>query len=159
MALFIGTDLQGEVDERWLEPVEAMAQQALMALGLDQVELSILLCDDPVIAALNEEWREVEGPTDVLSFPQEDEDWALPEGMPRTLGDVVISVDTAARQALALGHSLEVELRVLLVHGLLHLLGHDHEGEEAEAAAMRKAEAELLAVLGSGEQGLITRTG
>lgn len=159
MALFIGVDTQGQVQERWLEPVEALAQQALEALGLDQVELSVLLCDDEVIAALNAEWREVEGPTDVLSFPQEDQDWALPEGMPRALGDVVISLDTAERQATALGHSLEQELRVLLVHGLLHLLGHDHEEDEDEAAAMRAAEASLLGAMGRSEPGLIARSG
>lgn len=159
MALFIGVDTQGQVEERWLEPVEALAQHALEALGLDQVELSVLLCDDEVIAALNAEWREVEGPTDVLSFPQEDEDWALPEGMPRALGDVVISLDTAQRQAEALGHGLEQELRVLLVHGLLHLLGHDHEEDEEEAAAMREAEAGLLAAMGQSDVGLIARSG
>ncbi len=159
MALFIGVDTQGQVEERWLEPVEALAQQALQALGLDQVELSVLLCDDEVIAALNTEWREVEGPTDVLSFPQEEDEWALPEGMPRALGDVVISLDTAQRQATALGHGLEQELRVLLVHGLLHLLGHDHEEDEEEAAAMREAEAGLLAAMGQSEAGLIARSG
>jgi len=80
----------------------------------------------------------------VLSFPQLME--GGPSGMPLVLGDIVISHDTAARQANELGHTVEDELRVLLVHGLLHLLGHDHEQED-EARAMRAEEARAMASL------------
>lgn len=122
----------------------------LLAAGrpsLLDAELSVLLCDDARIHALNREWRRVDAPTDVLSFPQDDE---------VTLGDVVISTDTAARQAAEQGHPIDRELRVLLVHGVLHLLGHDHR-EPGEAARMREEEERLLSALGGRGGGLVSR--
>jgi probable rRNA maturation factor len=104
-----------------------IAHRALEVLGLSKVELSIALVSDVQIKRLNKLYRNKDKPTDVLSFPigEKVEDWLI-------LGDIVISVDTAKRQAQALGHSLEEELKRLLVHGLVHLLGYDHElgGEE-----------------------------
>ena len=104
-----------------------IAHRALEVLGLSKVELSIALVSDAQIKRLNKLYRNKDKPTDVLSFPigEKVEDWLI-------LGDVVISVDTAKRQAQELGHSLEEELKRLLVHGLVHLLGYDHElgGEE-----------------------------
>ena len=182
--------------------------------------LSLVLCDDAVIAALNEEWRGVEGPTDVLSFPQsssplgggdggeeqgggslpwevlsqfqqagqndyedddddDDDDDEVDDGdeageqeasestasalPPRVLGDLVLSLDTAQRQALERGHSLRTECRVLLVHGALHLLGYDHEGgeepdsarDEEKAEGMARAERAILRELGWDGDGLI----
>ncbi|NAZ23390.1 MAG: rRNA maturation RNase YbeY [Thermocrinis sp.] len=104
-----------------------IAHRALEVLGLSKVELSIALVSDVQIKRLNKLYRNKDKPTDVLSFPigEKVEDWLI-------LGDIVISVDTAKRQAQELGHSLEEELKRLLVHGLVHLLGYDHElgGEE-----------------------------
>ncbi|WP_299198762.1 rRNA maturation RNase YbeY [Thermocrinis sp.] len=104
-----------------------IAHRALEVLGLSKVELSIALVSDTQIKRLNKLYRNKDKPTDVLSFPigEKVEDWLI-------LGDIVISVDTAKRQAQELGHSLEEELKRLLVHGLVHLLGYDHElgGEE-----------------------------
>lgn len=101
----------------------------------DMVEVSILLTDDTQIAKLNETYRGIKGPTDVLSFSQnEGEDFIDPSSF-RTLGDVIISVDCAERQALEHKHSLEKELDLLLAHGLLHLLGYDHM-EDHEANIM-----------------------
>jgi probable rRNA maturation factor len=104
-----------------------IAHRALEVLGLSKVELSIALVSDAQIKRLNKLYRNKDKPTDVLSFPigEKVEDWLI-------LGDIVISVDTAKRQAQRLGHSLEEELKRLLVHGLVHLLGYDHElgGEE-----------------------------
>jgi probable rRNA maturation factor len=104
-----------------------IAHRALEVLGLSKVELSIALVSDAHIKRLNKLYRNKDKPTDVLSFPigEKVEDWLI-------LGDIVISVDTAKRQAQELGHSLEEELKRLLVHGLVHLLGYDHElgGEE-----------------------------
>jgi probable rRNA maturation factor len=104
-----------------------IAHRALEVLGLSKVELSIALVSDAQIKRLNKLYRNKDKPTDVLSFPigEKVEDWLI-------LGDIVISVDTAKRQAKELGHSLEEELKRLLVHGLVHLLGYDHElgGEE-----------------------------
>lgn len=134
------------------EPVRIDAEWALDTLGLGAAELSVLLCDDATIQPLNREWRAIDAPTDVLSFPQEDAD----DAPVRLLGDIVISVDTATRQAAELGHDLEAELRVLLVHGLCHLVGHDHHDAQ-DAAAMRAAEQRLLTALGHGDSGLVDR--
>jgi probable rRNA maturation factor len=136
--------------------VSADARRLLKALGLPDAELSLLLCDDAFIRGLNLQWRGKDEPTDVLSFAMgEGEDAGLNTDV---LGDIVISVDTAARQAAEHGHTLDGELRVLLVHGLLHLLGHDHLEPDA-AAMMRAKEAELLRVLGEGATGLVDRAG
>jgi probable rRNA maturation factor len=96
---------------------------------------------DPEIQILNRQYRGKDKPTDVLSFPLAD---AL---QPFLLGDVVISVETAARQAQRRGHSLREELQILLVHGILHLLGYDHEISRSEAIRMRRKEEEVRAVL------------
>ena len=124
---------------------------------LDDCELSLVLSDDAFIQRLNRQHRGKDAPTDVLSFPMREGEGADEEDP--VLGDLVISVDTAARQAAELGHSLEAELRVLLVHGFLHLLGYDHEHDEDEAEEMRGAEGRLLAVLGAAGAGLIARAG
>jgi probable rRNA maturation factor len=135
-----------------LELLEARSEALLAAVDAADAELSVMLCDDDTIRSLNGEWRNKDAATDVLSFPQGD----MPPGAPRLLGDVVISIDTAQQQADALGHTLDDELGVLLAHGLLHLLGHDHE-EDEERSAMQGEEARLLAVVGLEKQGLIDR--
>ncbi|MBM4390436.1 MAG: rRNA maturation RNase YbeY [Deltaproteobacteria bacterium] len=131
-------------------PVRALkadASRLLVLLGHARAELSVLLCDDAFIAQLNRQYRQKDGPTDVLSFAMDDE---------QVLGDVVISLDTARRQAETLGHPLDDELRVLLVHGCLHLLGHDHEapGDDARMAA---EEARCLGGLGFSAPSLVSR--
>lgn len=138
------------------EAIEADARRVLEALELDEPELSIVLTDDARIKALNATWRDKDVATDVLSFPQQ-EDEEVVGGM---LGDLVISVETAAAQAAEVGHDLQTELRVLLVHGLCHLLGYDHL-EPDEAAAMRDEEQRLLTVLfgASVAAGLVERAG
>jgi len=102
-------------------------------------ELSVLVVDDASIRQLNKQWRRKNKPTDVLSFPQN-----IETGL---LGDVIISLDTARRQADEGGRPLSDELARLLAHGVLHLCGHDHE-IPAEAEAMAKAEVKLLGMVG-----------
>lgn len=135
------------------------AERLLAALGRPDAELVVVLTDDGEIHALNRDYRGKDAPTDVLSFPQEEgEVVPLPPGVPRPLGDVVISLDTAARQLddgclrrlwPALGvttappWALMDEVTFLLLHGVLHLVGHDHI-EPDDAAAMEALEAELL---------------
>ena len=105
-----------------------------------EISLGLRFTDDASIAALNESWRQRSGPTDVLSFAALDdlpEDLALPS---LELGDIVISVETARRQADEHGHSLLYELRWLLSHGLLHLLGWDHPDDSALAAMLQQQE-------------------
>ena len=101
----------------------------------------MLLTDDAQIHALNQTWRGVDKATDVLSWPQEEA--PAPDGAEDLLGDVVISLDTAARQAEARQWTLDEELALLLIHGILHLLGHEDE-TEAGAAQMREVERRLL---------------
>ena len=108
-------------------------------------ELSVALLTDSAIRRLNREWRRMDRPTDVLSFPQEGEGGAGA----RVLGDVAISLDTARRQAREGGWTLVAELRRLLAHGLLHCLGHDHE-LSSQARRMAAAERRLL-----GREGMV----
>ena len=131
----------------WLDDagdVEELATLALEVLGKGDHELSIVLTDDAHIQVLNRDFREKDVPTDVLSFGQmEDEFFVAPIPI---LGDLVISLETAARQASERGHPLAAEVRILLVHGLMHLLGHDHL-VPTERVEMAAAEDELLAAL------------
>jgi probable rRNA maturation factor len=118
----------------------------LEALALEDAELSILLCDDAVIRGLNREHRRHDHPTDVLAF-------AMIEGQPvpktpaALLGDVVISLPTAARQARAEGRALLAEVTVLLAHGLLHLLGLDHQTKVQERRMRARTDALVAAAL------------
>lgn len=104
----------------------------------EDVELSVVFCEDDFIHALNRDYRGKDKPTDVLSFPQERE-----SGM---LGDIVISVPTAARQAEARGATLEAEVEWLYLHGALHLLGYDDETDEQAEEMNVRARAVLANV-------------
>ena len=110
-----------------------------------------MITGDPEIQALNREWRGKDKPTDVLSFSQiESGEFPFPEAewaASDVLGDVVISAETAAAQAAKGEYSLEAEYRRLLVHGVLHLLGHDHVHGGRQAAKMRREEDRLLNLL------------
>ena len=113
------------------------------------IELSLVLSTDEHIQALNTKWRFKDAPTDVLSFPQNDPDQVV-------LGDLVVSVETAARQAEERDYMLRDEMRVLLVHGLLHLLGYDHEGKkEGDWLVMGRMENRILHDLEWNGEGLV----
>jgi probable rRNA maturation factor len=115
-------------------------RQLLAAVGHRRSELSIALIDDAEMTELNGTWRDKPRPTDVLSFSLlEGEGECHRGGM---LGDVVISVETAAAQAASRHRSLDEEVTRLLIHGLLHLLGHDHE-DDAEARVMEAEQRRL----------------
>jgi probable rRNA maturation factor len=106
--------------------------------------MTVAIVSDARVRALNRKFREKDKATDVLSFPSEE---------PGALGDVVISSGVAARQARAAGHSLATELRVLALHGLLHLLGYDHERDDGQMARLERR----LRRLGGLREGLIER--
>ena len=111
----------------------AIIEQALETLGIeDDVEVSCVLVDDERIHEINREYRHIDCSTDVISFAMEDNDQFYVEGMPRTLGDIFISVDHAKKQAEEYGHSLRREMCFLFTHGILHLLGYDHMTDEQE---------------------------
>jgi rRNA maturation RNase YbeY len=117
-----------------------IAQRILDGAGAPDSELSLELVGDGRMQRLNRRYRRRDSPTDVLSFPMREANG------PRTrlLGDVVISLDAADRQAGAGGWSMEEELLRLLTHGILHLLGYDHERGPAEARRMRRKEQAIL---------------
>lgn len=161
---------EGEVevfgsDEQDAEPVDVsrwaeLARYVLAAEGVrGEAELSLLFVDEPTIAGLNQRFMDAEGPTDVLAFPIDDpgtpgrwpdagttgpdrED-VDPGDLPLLLGDVVVCPAVAARQAPEHAGSYDDELALLVVHGVLHVLGHDHADPE-EAAHMQERERELL---------------
>lgn len=114
--------------------IRGRAEKMLRHLGLAEVELSIALVDDATIHELNRDYRKKDKPTDVLAFPLSEPVPAKPTGM---LGDVILSIDTARKQAKKHRRPLLGELTMLLAHGLLHLLGHDHQtdAEEREMTA------------------------
>jgi probable rRNA maturation factor len=153
-------------DEQHAQPVDVarwslLAEQVLAAEGVQgEAELSVLFVDRETIAALNHDFMEADGPTDVLSFPIDGElaqsgRWpdeggpgpdrgpADPDDLPLLLGDIVICPDVAAANAPDHAGSLDDELALLVVHGLLHLLGMDH-AEPAEREAMQARERDLL---------------
>ncbi|TAJ23411.1 MAG: rRNA maturation RNase YbeY [Nitrospirae bacterium] len=120
--------------------IETLAQAVVAAAGDPDAELSLLLVGDRRMRRLNCEYRRKDKTTDVLAFPMREADGPASS----LLGDVVIALPQAARQAKAGGHSLDHELAVLLVHGILHLFGYDHERGEREAMRMRRKERAIL---------------
>lgn len=137
------------VSHREPEPLDLEAFERLASFVLDRedapdaVELSIAIVDLGEMTELNEQYRDKTGPTDVLSFPCDDPCAVVGPDEPVAIGDVVIAPDVAERQAAEYGHTIEEELNLLLVHGVLHLLGYDHEDDD-DAAAMQARERVLL---------------
>jgi probable rRNA maturation factor len=127
-----------------LRRVKALAKTLLELEKADKkAEVSIVFTDDQEIAELNKEYRGIDNPTDVLSFAlMEGEDFGEDSGEV-ALGDVVISVETAKKQAEQAGHSMDDEIDILLAHGLLHLLGYDH-AEKSEEKIMFARQAEIV---------------
>lgn len=136
----------------------ADALALLTILSLENGELSLLLVSDSGIRRLNREFRGKDQATDVLSFPQLEAAHqpkparaaARRDAPPLALGDIVISIDTARRQARELGETISRRVRTLLIHGMLHLLGYDHERSIAEARRMFAREHELAALMEAG---------
>lgn len=131
-------------------PADLLERAARAALEHEfqssEPELSIVLTDDARLQLLNRDYLGIDAPTDVLSFPAAETD---PETGARYIGDILISIPRARVQAEAAGHPLETEVQLLVVHGVLHLLGHDH-AETGDKARMWKAQAEALEQLGLG---------
>ena len=126
-------------------PIEEAAKAILSALDNPDGELSILLVDDPGIAALNQQYLQRPGPTNVISFPMQE--GAHGEISPQLLGDVVISIDTACREAGQGGISADRRFKELLVHGILHLLGYDHEDTPEREIEMEAQSKRLMGIL------------
>ena len=142
---------------RYSSTLRKDAVRLLSAMGLGRCELSIIIVDDTTIQGLNREFRGKDSPTDVLSFSQVEEIEAAapnPDKVPNApqtiLGDVVISIDTALAQASKYGVTRAARLRTLLIHGVLHLVGYDHERSPADARLMFARERELTSAIAAG---------
>lgn len=144
--IYVEEEFQGLVDESW---VGRIAQQVLKAEGVaPPYEVSVVFTDSETVRRLNRDYRGMDEPTDVLAFymlPQKEaaDFFALPPDGVTRLGEVIISYPQAVEQAKEQEHSTERELALLIIHGILHLLGYDHE-EPEEEAKMRTREKEFL---------------
>jgi probable rRNA maturation factor len=126
---------KGTVDPR---TVRRRGERILKAAAVDEVELSVLLCDDGFIRDLNRTYREMDKPTDVLSFSMKEGEKL--DSCPELLGDVIISVETAVRQADKAGCTPIEEVTSLLIHGVLHLLGYEHHTSKDEKKMHKEAQ-------------------
>ena len=144
--IYVEEEFQGLVDESW---VGRIAQQVLKAEEVaPPYEMSLVFTDSETVRRLNRDYRGMDEPTDVLAFymlPQKEaaDFFALPPDGVTRLGEVIISYPQAVEQAKEQEHSTERELALLVIHGILHLLGYDHE-EPEEEAKMRTREKEFL---------------
>ena len=152
-------ELEIDIEEPWpAGDWEALASRAAAAsaevapeLGNPRLSASLLFTSDAEVHALNRDWRQRDKPTNVLSFPMLSRGEVLalaPDGPPELLGDVALAYETCAREASDKGMALENYAAHLVVHGLLHLAGHDHELGEDEAEAMEALETKSLAQMG-----------
>ena len=150
-------DIEVQIAEPFLAEIDevdvaAAAARALLFEGRTDAEVTIVLTDDETVAELNQHYRGIDGATDVLSFSAMEPTPGFvvaPEAM-LYLGDIVIAVPYSRRQALELGRNLRDELRLLTVHGVLHLLGYDHATPEDEAHMWARQD-EILAGLPQGK--------
>ena len=128
--------------------VAALHALSVQVMGGESVEpgtcLAILITDDDEIRQMNHQFLGLDEPTDVLSFPDEVDDFVMGLSEEKLLGDIAISLPTAVRQAKAAGHPLDSELAHLLTHGILHLCGYDHATSEEDEAKMRAREEHYL---------------
>lgn len=132
MANRVFISMQEEISEpEWFNSVEPFVQKALEKIGYDDEEISIMFCNDPFIQELNKQYRDIDSPTDVLSF-ENGEEYEDEEGKWFSAGDIVISLETLPKNAEYFEVDQNTELKRLLVHGLLHLNGYDHGEEHIE---------------------------
>ena len=127
--------------------IQQKTTDILNALDYHDAELSILIVDDSQIAILNKKYLHRHGPTNVIAFPMRTDPFSKIN--PELLGDVVISIETAEKEGKSIGISMEERFTQLLVHGVLHLLGYDHETSEQEADRMEKKSDEILKLIES----------
>ncbi len=152
-------ELEIAIEEPWpAGDWDALADRAARAaaevapeLANARLSASLLFTSDAEIHALNREWRQRDKPTNVLSFPMLEREELLslaPDGPPELLGDVALAHETCAREAAEKAVPLAHHATHLIIHGLLHLAGHDHEISEADAEAMEALETKALAICG-----------
>jgi len=121
-----------------------IARKVFTITKTDNVHVAIIITDDLEIQKINSEFRGKDKPTDVISFAYRDEPFPINEGIAEELGDLYISIDTARKQAVEYGVTLADELKRLTIHGILHLLGYDHEKSEEDESIMTSLEDKLF---------------
>jgi probable rRNA maturation factor len=136
----IAVSCSGIEEPGWLDRLQPFCLKVLESLGVDGWEVSLLLCSDEIIGELNRRYRGNDAPTDVLSFSQENDSGITSPGDPPIFiaGDIVVSLDTLSANAEIFGVTEEEELKRLLVHGLLHLKGMDHEAGESDMISLQE---------------------
>jgi len=125
--------------------IQQKTRDILNALACHDAELSILIVDDPQIELLNKKYLHQHGPTNVIAFPMRTDQFS--DINPELLGDVVISIETAYNESKSIGVSMEERFTQLLVHGILHLLGYDHETSRQEADKMKIKSDDILELI------------
>lgn len=154
IALEIDIEAPWPVQHDWADLAERAAEAAAQVapeLANQRLVASLLFTSDAEVHALNREWRAKDKPTNVLSFPMLERAELLalrPDGPPELLGDIALAHETCAREAEEKGVPLESHAAHLIVHGLLHLAGHDHEISAKDAAIMEQLEIKALALMG-----------
>jgi probable rRNA maturation factor len=128
-----------------MKTIQQKTTDILNALDYHDAVLSILIVDDPQIAILNKKYLRRNGPTNVIAFPMRTDQFSNIN--PELLGDVVISIETAEKEGKGIGITMEERFTQLLVHGILHLLGYDHEKSEQEADIMEQKSDEILKLI------------
>lgn len=134
----------GMTEPSWISSVSPFVEKVLAYLEIDQWELSVLFCDDPFIRNLNNEYRKIDAPTDVLSFEQGDEYIDEDDVTWFNAGDIVISLDSLQANSQYFNETPNVELKRLLIHGILHLDGQDHENNDSDQEMLQLQERILL---------------
>jgi probable rRNA maturation factor len=151
LVIRVEKDFQGRIDKRWLR---RLVKEVIAAHGVDtEVELSLLITDDATVLELNRKYRGKDKTTDVLSFALEADKrsnasagFVMPPGETVHLGEVIVSYPKAVEQAAERNRAVEDELALLVVHGVLHLLGHDHD-KPAREREMRSLEQRVLSAV------------
>ncbi len=151
LVIRVDKDFQGRIDKRWLR---RLVKEAMAAQGVDtEVELSLLITDDATVRDLNRKYRGKDKTTDVLSFALEADEgsnasvgFVMPPGETVHLGEVIVSYPRAAEQAAERNRAVEDELALLVVHGVLHLLGYNHD-KPAREREMRSLEQRVLSAV------------
>jgi len=157
LTLAVNNEAGEPIPDAWIDMLKMILHKAGTLEGVRGGEVALTFTDDEGIRELNRTYRGIDRPTDVLSFPMREKspgepDIAWPDGDDESgegelLGDIVISVPRARAQSEEYGHSLEREIGFLFVHGFLHLIGYDHDTEEAEKAMFGRQE-QILAEVG-----------
>jgi len=127
-----------------VEKIETVIEKSLFNLYKTSISVSIIITSNRYIQKINKDYRDKDYPTDVISFPNEEDDFPQLDEEIRELGDIYISIERAEEQFEEYSNSFEEEMNRLLIHGILHLCGYDHERSPEDEAEMEKMERELM---------------